>query len=243
MTGADEPRPASSDPEVARTLRKLGIEPQAIERGDPEGAIFDAVLLPGAQERVVTAAEVEEAGGLTAAEIAAMMEAFGLPTPEPSQPAFSQSEAEIFRALASLRTVWPPHLTVQVSRVYGRLLARIAQTEVQLFRLHVERRVLDDVESPLEALRTVQSAFTELLPLADRLLLAVHRRWVEHELGQAAVREAESEAGDRRLPGAVQVAFLFCDLKDFTAYAEREGDEAAVAAVDGLAAVVTRERG
>jgi adenylate cyclase len=39
------------------------------------------------------------------------------------------------------------------------------------------------------------------------------------------------------------VGFLFCDLKDFTAYAEREGDEAAVSAVERLATVVTRARG
>jgi adenylate cyclase len=192
---------------------------------------------------VVSAAEIEATGGLPAAEIARLMEAFGLPSPDPSQPVFSEEEAHIFRELADLRPVWPPDLTVQVARVYGRLLARIAQTEVQLFRLHVARRLLDDTEDPLDGLRTVQSAFTQLLPLADQLLLAVHRRWLEHELGQAAVSQAETGTGGRRLPGAVQVAFLFCDLKDFTAYAEREGDEAAVEAVERLTAAVTRERG
>jgi adenylate cyclase len=159
------------------------------------------------------------------------------------QPAFTEKEAGIFRGLADLAAVWPSELTMQVSRVYGRLLARIAQTEVQLFRLHVERRLLHETQNPLDALRTVQSAFGELLPLADDLILAVHRRWLEHELGQAVVRHAEAEAGARRLPGAVRVGFLFCDLKDFTAYAEREGDEAAVSAVERLATVVTRERG
>jgi adenylate cyclase len=41
----------------------------------------------------------------------------------------------------------------------------------------------------------------------------------------------------------VKVAFKFCDLEDFTAYADREGDEAAVGAVESLATTVTRQRG
>jgi adenylate cyclase len=45
------------------------------------------------------------------------------------------------------------------------------------------------------------------------------------------------------LPVTVDVAFLFCDLKDFTAYADREGDEAAVTAIERFAAVVSVERG
>jgi hypothetical protein len=178
VTGPSEPRGAPEALDVFHTLRQLGIAPEAIERavqrGDPEGAIFDAVLLPDTQQRVVSACEIEAAGGLTVTEITTMMEAFGLPAPDPSQPAFNENEAAVFRGLAALRTVWPPDLTLQVSRVYGRLLARIAQTEVQLFRLHVERRLLGDVESRVEGLRAVQSAFTELLPLADRLILSVH---------------------------------------------------------------------
>jgi adenylate cyclase len=238
---------ASDDPDVAQTLRQLGIAPEAIQRaiarGDPQGAIFDAVLLPDTEDRVISASEIEVSGGLPATEIVALMQAFGLPAPDPSEPAFTQQEARIFRELASLRAVWPSDLTIQVARVYGRLLARIAQTEVQLFRLHVEPRLLDDADDHLDGLRAVQSAFSQLRPLADRLVLTVHRRWLEHELGQAAVQAAETDAGARRLPGAVQVAFLFCDLKDFTAYANRQGDEAAVDAVARLADVVTRERG
>jgi adenylate cyclase len=45
------------------------------------------------------------------------------------------------------------------------------------------------------------------------------------------------------LPGAVRVTFLFCDLKDFTAHADRAGDEAAVAAIDCFFATVNARRG
>ena len=39
------------------------------------------------------------------------------------------------------------------------------------------------------------------------------------------------------------MTFLFCDLKDFTAYADREGDEAAVRVIDRFADTVVRQRG
>jgi adenylate cyclase len=89
----------------------------------------------------------------------------------------------------------------------------------------------------------VQSAFERLLPLADPLLLGVHRRWIEHELAQRAVHAAELHAGMDALPGAVEVTFLFCDLKDFTAYAEACGDAAAMKAIDRFFEVVVHERG
>ena len=43
------------------------------------------------------------------------------------------------------------------------------------------------------------------------------------------------------LPGAVDVAILFCDLKDFTAYADTRGDEAAVEAIERFSRIVAAE--
>ncbi len=71
----------------------------------------------------------------------------------------------------------------------------------------------------------------------------MHRRRIEHELTQAAVRAAERETPDRALPGAVEVTLVFCDLKDFTAYADEHGDAAALALIEHFATVVTHERG
>jgi class 3 adenylate cyclase len=213
------------------------------EAHDPESAIFDAILLPGVEERTVSAAEIEARGGSTVEEIGRLMAAWGLPIPAADQPAFTPEEAHVFIEVKALEELWPIEVGVQIARIYGRLLQRIAQTELQLFRLHVEGRLRREDDDPFAALRTTQDAFARLLPLADPLLTGVHRRWIEHELAQAAVREAESETTEPQLPGAVEVALLFCDLKDFTAYADTEGDAAAVAAIDRFADVVTYGRG
>jgi adenylate cyclase len=231
---------------VVDALRALGISQEVIDRaaarGDPQGAIFDSVLVPWRAERTVTAAEIQADGGLSVASTQALVAALGLRPPRPDQPAFTPDEAHVFVELERLRDVWPEELAMQLFRVYGRLLARIAQTSVQLFRVYVERQLTSEGRDVLESARAVEAAFGSLAPLAEPLILGVYRRWVEHELAQEAVSEAEIRTGVR-LPGAVSVAFLFCDLKDFTAYADRVGDEAAVAAIDRFFAAVSRRRG
>jgi len=214
---------------------------RAIERGDPESAIFDAVLMPSIAERTVTAVEIERQGGLRVGDLQALIGAFGLRPPAPGEPAFSAEEAQAFVELGRLDDVWPPEFDLRIGRAWGPLLARAAQAAIQLFRHYAEPRLRTDHADRLAALQAVKSAFERLLPLADPILLGVYHRWVEHELAQAAVSEAE--ASSHALPGTVSVAFLFCDLKDFTAFVDAEGDETAIAAVDQFFETVALERG
>lgn len=241
-------REIGSDPGDVQTvaaLLALGVRPdamrRALERGRLEDAIFDAVLDPERAARTVTPAQIEERGGLPADEIALLIQTAGLPPPGPDDPSFTQDEAQLFVEVARLREVWPPDLGLQVSRVAGRALARIAQAQVQLFRLHVEPRLRAESGDRVAALPDVHWAFERLLPLATPYLAALHRRLFERELTEIAVREAEARAGGEVLPGASVVAILFCDLKDFTAYADREGDEAAIEVIETLARIVTEE--
>jgi adenylate cyclase len=57
------------------------------------------------------------------------------------------------------------------------------------------------------------------------------------------VGEAEAASGEHGLPGRVTSAFLFCDLKDFTRFADEHGDAAGVEAIDRFAELVAAERG
>ncbi|MDQ3933724.1 MAG: adenylate/guanylate cyclase domain-containing protein [Actinomycetota bacterium] len=241
-------REIGSDPGDVQTvvaLLELGVRPdamrRALERGRLEDAIFDAALDPERAARTVTPAQIEERGGLPADEIALLMQTAGLPAPGPDDPSFTEDETRLFIEAARVREVWPPELGLQVSRVAGRALARIAQAQVQLFRLHVEPRLRADSGDRVAALPDVHWAFERLLPLATPYLTALHRRLFERELTEVAVREAEARAGGELLPGASEVAILFCDLKDFTAYADREGDEAAIEVIESLASIVTEE--
>jgi adenylate cyclase len=130
-----------------------------------------------------------------------------------------------------------------MARLYGRLLARIAQASVQQWLAESEPRLR--AAEPDERQRTLAAAdsFDRLLPVADALLVGVHRRWVERETAQLAVRAAESGSAGALLQGVAEVSILFCDLKDFTAFADRQGDGAAVRIIDRFASTVMAERG
>lgn len=228
-------------------LVSLGVAPEAaaayVRRGDPEGAVFDTVLLSGREERTVSPAAIESQGGLPVSEVALLMEAFGLPRPRAADSVFTPEEARVLVALRGLDELWPAELRLQTARVYGAMLAGIARAEAQAFQVYTEPHAREQGGDSAAYLRTIRSAFECLLPLADPLLLGVHRRWIEHELGQHAVSAAERSAGSAGLPGSVEVTFLFCDLKDFTAYAESKGDAAAISAIDRFFEVVGHERG
>ena len=207
-------------------------------------AIFDSVLDPERGKRTISPVQIEADGGLTVDETRLVVLNFGLPAPDPQEAYFTAAEADVLVHFGRLREIWPPEVYLQIVRVYGQALAHIARTEVNLFRLHVERKLRSASAGPVDdAEQTVQKAFGELLPLADPMLLGVHRRRVEHEVTQAVVREAEIRTAEGVLPGAIEVTFLFCDLKDFSGYAEAKGDAAAVDLVERLAVVVTGELG
>jgi adenylate cyclase len=226
---------------IVESLVRLGVPAEDIQRaaeqGRPEDAIFEQVLDPERLERSVTPGEVEAAGGLTAEETQGLMKAFGLPAPGRNDPCLTPAEARVFNELGRLSELWPREVRQEVARVYGQALARIAATEVHLFRSRVEPWLREITPRPLDALAAMRQAFEWLLPLTDPMLVGVHRRQIEQQLTQAAVWEVESEA-DGPLPGSRPVSFLFCDLTGFTAYTNTHGDSAAIELIDRFAAMV-----
>jgi adenylate cyclase len=232
---------------ITEILREVGVPEDAIAtafaRGDPEAAILESTLTDAQAERTVSPADVEAQGGLTATEVADVFQALGFPRPEPGTPTLTPEEANVFVELAQLREVWPQELTKQVARVYGRLLARIARTGVQLFRLYSEPLVREATEDRAEQLEAMRAAFERLGSLPDPLMAGVHRRWIEYEVAQSAINAVESIGAEFEMAGAVDISLLFCDIKDFTAYATAEGDAAAVEAIDVFARTVDAEVG
>lgn len=242
MSAADQSGGAGE--RLADVLQELGVPHDALARaGDPEAAILESSILPARAERTVSPAAVAADGGPPAHEVVEIVQAWGFPAPREDEPALTPEEARVFIDLAQLRDIWAPELTIQLARIYGRLLSRIARTGVQLFRLYAGPRLREASDDREEELRSLQQAIARLLTLPDPILAGVHRRYLEYELTQTAIGEAEAHADDRSLAGAVEITFLFCDLKDFTAYANAEGDAAAVDVISAFARVVDAERG
>jgi hypothetical protein len=111
-------------------LPSLGVPPAALEQagqsGDLATAFFEALPLRGAVDRTVTPQEIEGCGGMPVACVQELMAALGFPAPGATEPAFTPDEAHALAELWRCRDVWPFAATVQVARLYARLLARIA---------------------------------------------------------------------------------------------------------------------
>ena len=232
--------------DLVAALLELGISVEAMERAQAHGsvqdAVFDVALDPDRVTRTVSPREIEERGGWPADATLAMISAFGFPSPGPDEPFFSPAEADALIGAAARQDWWPMEVQLETSRVWGQALAKIAAAEVYNFRFETEPRVRGGTLTPAAALATIQRALAELLPLADPLIVGIHRRWVEYELTQYAVREAEEYAPDA-IPGATEVCLLFCDLKDFTAFAELHGDAAATEVASRFAHVTVDQSG
>src|SRR5207253_3072325 len=133
--------------------------------------------------------------GLRVSDAQAFVAAFGLPAPEPNEPAFSVEEANALVELNQIGEALSPDLNVRLGRAWAPLVGQIAQASVQLFRQHAEPRLRADDPDRLAGLRAVQEAFARLLPLSDPILLGAFHRRIEHDLAQAAAIEAETSAG------------------------------------------------
>jgi class 3 adenylate cyclase len=206
---------------------------------DPENPLQDVVFEPIIERerarRTVSPRAIEEAGGLSADDVIASIKGFGLSIESADEPWFTEEEARVFIALADLGALWPRDTYLQVSRVYGQALATIARAEVQS-----AVRNLEDLAAEA-SLRDLRDGMEALLPLADPILAGVHRRWIEHELAQTSVFAVEEKGGAAR--GAVRVALLFVDIKNFTAYVDTSGDRAGVAAIEQFDEIVSEELG
>lgn len=228
---AEELGLGAEEHELVAALLRLEVTPEQIrsaaEQGQLQTAVFEGVLDPERERRTVSAAEIEADGGLSAAEIRATLRAQGLAPPAADEPYFTPEEADAYRELGRLQDIWPAEVRQELARVYGQALGRIAQTELHLFRAQVEPLLRDTTRSPLDALSAVRQATLWLLPLADPLLLGVHRRKLELEMTQAAVWELETEAREP-MPAMTEVSLLFCDLRHFTSFANLHGDAAAL---------------
>jgi class 3 adenylate cyclase len=212
--------------------------------------------------QTVTPAEIEKRCGMPVASIQELMRAFGVSVPQADEPAFTPVEGDALVALWR-EELWPFELAVQFGRLYGRLLARIAHATMRSWATVVEPHLIATLGEDQARLQAVD-AFERLLPVSDALLAGVHRRWLAREAVQLAFSDTPGEGGAGvqpgaasssgavastsgavipPAPGAVEVSFLFCDLKDFTSFTDRLGDDAAIRIIDRFAEVVSREQG
>ena len=180
-----------------------------------------------------TLEEAAEASGLEPALIERIWSAVGFSAPALGE--ITEDDLELLRYIAAaLQAGFPLVAFLQLVRVYGQALARIADAEVQLFHLYVHEPLIHDGVDHLEMAEEMQGLARDLLPLASPIMDHVHQRFLQHFLDQDVVGHMELEVdSDSDLDlGRLRVAIAFADLAGYTRLTEEAGEDEAVDIVE-----------
>lgn len=203
--------------------RDLGYDLDAIEqtiRGGARGALYADLLFDLAADRI-PADEVADRVGMPVDDIVALRRAIGL-----EAGAIAERDANFYQGVKSLLDAGVPFDAVlDVARVYGDALRRLAQAEVRMFRYFVDEP-MQGAMADAERSRRIEALQMMLEPLLDPLVQHLHRQ----HLLRASVEEAVSmltDEGVSSAPGSLEATIAFVDLASFTPLADVHGDEVA----------------
>ncbi len=166
-------------------------------------------------EPVYTPPEVASSSGVSLDEARRLWRALGFPPVPDDARVFTATDVEMLRAAQGVveQGVAPPELLLQMTRITGQALARIAEAQVS-----AGAAALPDLDAAVTLAASVA-------PVMEPFLAYVWRRHLLAALARAGTTTAH--------PGGAAVVVGFADLVNFTAFSQRR--EAAE-----LAAVVNR---
>jgi adenylate cyclase len=129
---------------------------------------------------------------------------------------------------------------LQVVRLYGQGLAKIADAEVRLFRLYVHEPLMAGRVDAQDIAQHMQDMVREVLPVVPPSLKYMHDRFVGHFIERDLLSELDVSPGSPLDVGRVRVAIAFADVVGYTRLTEERGEEEAVATVERLTEAVER---
>src|SRR4029077_2151798 len=146
----------------------------------------------------------------------------------------SEDDLALLRGLGRVLAAGVPLVAVlQLVRVYGQAIARIADAEVRLFHLYVHEPLIRSGATGVETAEQMQSMSRQVLPLAGPILDQIHQRWLQFFVEQDVVGHMESDLDGTAVDlGRMRIAIAFADLTGYTRMTEEEGELSAVDAVE-----------
>ena len=219
---------------VVAKMRERGHSLQDIRRATEEGKLafgFLEELFPTDGRRY----SVDDAAATTGIEpalVRRLISGLGI-TPEHTD-TVSEDELQLLRYVAAvLESGFPLVALLQLVRVYGQAMARVADAEVRLFHLYVHEPLMRSGSTGVETAEQMNAISRQVLPLAGPVLDQIHQRYLQFFVEQDVVGHMESDLGGSAIDlGRMRVAIAFADLAGYTRLTEEEGELTAVDAVE-----------
>jgi adenylate cyclase len=225
---------AVSHAKIVARLRERGHSLREIRQASEQGRLafgyVDKLFDTG--EAVYTLEEASRETGLDPALVERVIAALG--TVPMSAERISAEDLRLLRYVATVLEAGLPLVALlQLVRVYGQAMARVADAEVRLFHLYVHEPLMRSGATGLETADEMAELTRQLLPLASPVMDQVHQRYLQHFIEQDVVGHMESDLeGDSVDLGRMRVAIAFADLAGYTRLTEEAGELEAVDAVE-----------
>ena len=213
-------------------LESQGVPEEEIAKAEVEGQeavqllAIDRILMPG-KERY-TQAEVVEKVGFDIEEARRYWRALGFPDIPEGQRAFTDGDVEALRTLKELtdQGVVDPEVAMQLARVFGQSLSRMADSQVATQRNRVEQPLRSAGASEQEIAEAVTAVAAAMLPTVEGLVLYAWRRHL------AAAAQRQLYFGPDATTGQETLTVGFADMVGFTAISQQLDEHELAGTVD-----------
>ncbi len=220
---------------VVARLRARGHSLERIKKASDDGQLAIGPienLLSSSGARRHSLRRVSRESGLPQELIRQIYAAMGL-GPLPLE-GLADEDLEMMRyAAAVLGAGFPLPAYLQLLRVYGQVMAQVADAEVRLMHLYVHKPLMRAGVPNVEIAEEMESMTRDVLPLVSPFISYLHSRLLSHFVEQDMIGHVEADLDDGALEeGRLRVAIAFADLAGYARLTVERGDEAAVNTVE-----------
>jgi adenylate cyclase len=227
--------------DLLRQLHEAGAPLDELKKAAAEDRL---ALLPVemvlAREAKYTARDIAEATGQDEQAMRRQRQALGLPWgADPDAKVFTEDDLEAARrARAFAEAGFPEEATLEISRVIGEAMSRVAAA----IRNLVGERILQPGDTERDVGLRYADLARETAPLLGPVLEYVLNRHLVEQIREDVISRAELQTG-QLLPDAREMAVCFADLSDFTRLGEVAPVEEVGAVAGRLAALASEVAG
>jgi adenylate cyclase len=227
---------------VVARLRARGHTLEQIKRASDRGQLAVGPLenlLSGSEGRH-TIEELASSSGVEKGLIERIYTTMGLSVLATN--AFTDEDVEMMKyAAAVLAAGLPVGAFLQLMRVYGQVLAQIADAEVRLIHLYVHEPLMRKGVASEEIAEEMEGLTREVLPFAAPFMNYLHGRFLAHFVEQDMIGHMEVDLGEDALAeGRLRVAIVFADLAGYARLTVERGDEVALGTVERFVEAVAQ---
>jgi adenylate cyclase len=225
---------------VAR-LRERGHSLDDLRRAGEEGRLaygFVEDLFSPEDEPTVPFERAARDVGLEPALLERIWSTVGFAPRRPER--LSEDDVRALRYIAAvLEAGFPLVAFIQLIRVYGQALSRIADAETRLFHIYVHEPLMRQGVPGLQMAEEMEMLAGDLLPFASPLMDYLHQRFLREFMERDVVGHMETDLDESIDLGRVRVTIAFADLAGWTRFTEEVGEEEALDVVESFIEAVT----